>query len=344
LKKHGISFSGGETYFRPGSVPWNKGKTYRFTTPRVISEEERSRKSLAASGPKSNFWRGGVTSKLTLERQQVSGGIKKKILARDGYACQACGDNKTLQAHHIVPVYADPTRIKDPDNLLTLCSRCHRHIHANHLEEEFAASRNLPFRAEKPLPPKKEKFLAKLVNVESVTYVGMEPTYDIEVTGKYHNFVCNGMVVHNSQNGLSGRYRTMPTDWYPLPEDVLGIIDKALVMPSVSGLYENSCKLATENYLTSIDRLKDAEKHGRITNSEFKRVREVIRGQLPTAGMVERTTLMNLRSFANYQRQRNSESAQPEIRQVAKLMLQEVKRVGVAPTAIKTLEEIGWDF
>lgn len=151
-----------------------------------------------------------------------------------------------------------------------------------------------------------------------------------------------------SHNGLSGRYRTMPMDWYSLPNDVVSIFEKLSERPGYGdvckGDFDNICRLAFDNYKSQLGILKDAEAEGVITNKEFKRAREVIRGQLPTAGMVERTTIMNLRSFANYQKQRNSEHAQPEIREVAMLMLEEVKRAGVAPVAIKTLESIGWNF
>lgn len=146
-----------------------------------------------------------------------------------------------------------------------------------------------------------------------------------------------------SHNGLSGRYRTMPEDWFKLPDDVNDIINKATVGGGLQARYEESCRIATENYKRTIEALKTAEKNGFITNKEFKRVREVVRGQLPTAGMVERTTLMNLRSFANYQYQRNSDHAQPEIKLVAELMLKAVKEANVAPVAIATLEEVGWN-
>ncbi len=146
-----------------------------------------------------------------------------------------------------------------------------------------------------------------------------------------------------SHNGLSGRYRTMPEDWFALPKDVNDIINKATVGGGLQSRYEESCQLATENYKHTIEVLKRSEKDGFITNKEFKRVREVIRGQLPTAGMVERTTIMNLRSFANYQFQRNSDHAQPEIKQVAELMLKAVKEANIAPAAILTLEELRWN-
>lgn len=144
-----------------------------------------------------------------------------------------------------------------------------------------------------------------------------------------------------SHNGLSGRYRTMPDDYYKLPRDVKDIINKTPGF-GIEERYNTACRLANETYKYGIDILKGAEKDGNITNPEFKRCREVLRGQLPQAGMVERTTIMNLRSFANYQKQRNSDHAQPEIRQVAKLMLQAVENANIAPVAIATLKEKGW--
>jgi thymidylate synthase (FAD) len=146
----------------------------------------------------------------------------------------------------------------------------------------------------------------------------------------------------SSHNGLSGRYRTMPLDYFHLPEDVKAILNKGTMSQHMQDRYEETCKAATDMYSNMLGNLKSDEKSGFIDNKEFKRVREVIRGMLPTAGMVERTSIMNLRSFANYQRQRNSDHAQPEIRQVAKLMLEQVEAANIAPVAIATLKEIGW--
>lgn len=145
-----------------------------------------------------------------------------------------------------------------------------------------------------------------------------------------------------SHNGLSGRYRTMPDDWFGLPADVNDIINKATVGGGIQSRYEESCRFANENYKYSIEALKRSEKDGWITNAEFKRCREVLRGQLPQAGMIERTTIMNLRSFANYIRQRLSDHAQPEIREVARQMLEQVEAANICPVAIQALKEIGW--
>jgi thymidylate synthase ThyX len=53
---------------------------------------------------------------------------------------------------------------------------------------------------------------------------------------------------------------------------------------------------------------------------------------------------MNLRSFANYQKLRNSEHAQPEIKTVAQLMLAEVEDKNMCPVAIHTLKEKHWEL
>jgi thymidylate synthase (FAD) len=145
-----------------------------------------------------------------------------------------------------------------------------------------------------------------------------------------------------SHNGLSGRYRTMPDDFYALPEDVLQILGKTQYKAMIADTYDGFCVSAYGAYLNWLAHLKKAEDSGKLTNSEYKRVREVLRGVLPTSGMVERTTIMNLRSFANYQKLRNSDHAQPEIRQVAELMLAEVEKANVCPLAIAALKETGW--
>lgn len=146
-----------------------------------------------------------------------------------------------------------------------------------------------------------------------------------------------------SHNGLSGRYRTMPDDFFTMPIDVEDILKRAQSYNFVHK-YNKICEDAYISYSDSIKQLKQAEKDNLISNEEFKRAREILRGQLPTSGMTERTTIMNLRSFANYQKQRNSPHAQAEIRLVAQLMLEEVEKSNVCPIAISTLKEIGWNF
>ncbi len=51
-------------------------------------------------------------------------------------------------------------------------------------------------------------------SIVEATYTGKEMTYDMEVEGPFHNFVADGVVVHNSVNEYSGRYSEMRDEFY----------------------------------------------------------------------------------------------------------------------------------
>lgn len=147
-----------------------------------------------------------------------------------------------------------------------------------------------------------------------------------------------------SHNGLSGRYRTLPDEWYFLPDDVKAILNK-LGEDFAGGVvdsYDHMMAAQVRFYQSVLSESKAAEKEGLIDNQEFRRVREVIRGVIGTSIMTERTTIMNLHSFANYMHLRSSPHAQAEIRHVALLMLEQVKEADICPVAISALEERGW--
>lgn len=160
-----------------------------------------------------------------------------------------------------------------------------------------------------------------------------------------------------THNGMSGRYRTMPTEYYEVPDDIIGIIEKmpdrqrevntGLILKGQYDLFEeyyHTCELANNLYQAAMILAKEAKSTNVITNDEYKRFREFYRGILPQNNLTERVTIFNLRSFANYMKLRNSPHAQPEIRQVAKLMLEEVKKNNVAPEAISILESVNWEI
>lgn len=153
-----------------------------------------------------------------------------------------------------------------------------------------------------------------------------------------------------SSSGMSGRYRTMPSEYLDIPEDVSNIFDRLTskwpnktdtVMDPLNE-YINICEHSNNFYRAYITTLKNHEKAGEITNAEFKRMREFFRGVLPQHNMTERVSIMNLRAFANFIKLRNSPHAQPEIKKVAELMLKAVKDSGVCPIAIENLENNAW--
>jgi thymidylate synthase (FAD) len=144
-----------------------------------------------------------------------------------------------------------------------------------------------------------------------------------------------------SHNGLSGRYRTVPTDFFEMPDDVSKIYEKAgldVAMLNYTMSHVNAV------YADKMDSLKQAKADGLVTNEEYKRAREITRNILPQANMVERTTIINLRSFANYMRLRTDAHAQPEIQEVARQMLAQVKAAEICPVALEAVEDAGWQI
>jgi excisionase family DNA binding protein len=50
--------------------------------------------------------------------------VKRATLIRDDYTCSKCGTKELLEVHH-----RDGTSRNDPENLATLCQKCHQEIH-----------------------------------------------------------------------------------------------------------------------------------------------------------------------------------------------------------------------
>lgn len=150
-----------------------------------------------------------------------------------------------------------------------------------------------------------------------------------------------------SASGASGRYRTMPSEWLAVPDDIYDILD--ILQTDKSGdfiftaaKYNQFCENSNKFYQEELVKLKAVEKAGKITNAQYKRLREFLRGVLPQNNMTERVTVINLRSFANYYKLRSKADAQPEIQTIARLMLEEIKEKNVCPIAISALERNYW--
>jgi thymidylate synthase (FAD) len=163
---------------------WNAGIKYNIN----ISEEERERrrqhakrladarmKNGAPKGENHPSWKPDVPVEkrvyywLKYER--------KRIIAEKGGRCCGCGSTQKLHVHHIKPVKQFPELAYDEDNMEILCATCHAKHHK-------AGTVN-------PL-------CAHPVKIKSIEYVGLEQTYDLVLEDPHHNFVANGIVVHNS--------------------------------------------------------------------------------------------------------------------------------------------------
>jgi 5-methylcytosine-specific restriction endonuclease McrA len=77
--------------------------------------------------------------------------IRERILIRDGYLCQYCGNDATT-VDHVIPISKGGT--DEPDNLLAACTRCN-YSKGNRMSPFFGKARTpltLPF----PFSPTQE--------------------------------------------------------------------------------------------------------------------------------------------------------------------------------------------
>lgn len=54
---------------------------------------------------------------------------RAEILDRDEHQCLICGNNSELQVHHIISLDINEALKLEDNNLISLCSKCHRDVH-----------------------------------------------------------------------------------------------------------------------------------------------------------------------------------------------------------------------
>lgn len=128
--------------------------------------------------------------------------MQRKRLIKDEDVCHICAakhPRDSLILDHVVPVVSDLTRALDVRNLRPICEPCNR----------------IKTDAEQTLAQRGNTAGSKYVRVaETPKLIGEGMTYDIAMEGPHHNFVANGIVVHNSYNEESARYKTLDPVFY----------------------------------------------------------------------------------------------------------------------------------
>lgn len=158
----------------------------------------------------------------TTWRQEVNrwtSQIAKNVHEKYFYTCQKCGcRNCKLNAHHVIPVLVDPTLAKDFDNLISVCKNCHTIIHKNEKNTKMFAEQvknsDILITEWKKKKSTGNKLRVHFTEIVKIEYVGQETVYDITVDHPSHNFLANGMVVHNCENEVSRRYVTEEPEFY----------------------------------------------------------------------------------------------------------------------------------
>jgi len=328
--------------FAPGHIPWNLGKTYR-TGARTMTAAHLAIIRATRAGPASNFWKGGSSS----QRQSIgrwTTQVAPEVHRRNHWTCQLCHRTApVLHAHHIIPVWADESRARDPSNLATLCDACHREVHLDEQRYVEILGSSHPGRTwpEKPRGHQKGLTAPKLVQIRGFEYLGHRMTYDIEVDGPSHNFVANGIVTHNSVNEYSARYSVVPDEVEIPPVEEIRFQSQR----NRQGREESVPPEVAERFRSDLVRVSGQAYEAYTRALEAGVARETARLLLPVAYYTQwywKTNLWNLFHFLSL---RLDPHAQEEIR----LYAAELAKLAqlVCPIAFEAFEEFqlsGVDF
>jgi len=308
----------------------------RKSKPHVMSEDGIRSIKLSRSGSNSNFWKGGISS----NRENIARWTTEqapKVHARNNYVCVLCNEGGNLHAHHIDPVWNNENKAYDFENLTSLCTKCHNKIHVFNLElqllEEFEHGKKLPmfwanYNVKRERNPNKQLGIKKLIvgynKVVDVRYVGEEKTYDLSVSGNFHNFVANGFVVHNSYNEESGRYKQLDPNYY-VP-DVSRVAKQATTNRQGSGevFTEAEAKEQIERWISEQSEFEGI--YVELCNEDGTNMaKELARLNMPVSHYSTFVATGNLLNWYRFLQLRMAPGAQFEIRQYANLLFEIIK-------------------
>lgn len=154
--------------------------------------------------------------------------------------------------------------------------------------------------------------------IQSVTYAGVRPTYDLEVEGPWHNFSAGGLVVHNSVNEMSLRYTEAPDEFYtPALENIS-------IQSTSNKQGREEVALSPEKASEVQELLRDAnlsayEIYERLV-SHYGIARELSRTVLPVSLYTQWIWKIDLKNLLGFLRLRMDSHAQVEIRHYADAM------------------------
>lgn len=140
-------------------------------------------------------------------------------------------------------------------------------------------------------------------------------------------FVSRQLVKHRagvSWNEMSGRYRTIPGEYY-MPAD----------LDDETNGYYDICEVAVSYYEAQMRLYKEQKQQGKITNEQYKRQREIVRGVLPQSMLTEVSLTINLRALIHMAQLRISGDAQLETCYVVQQMIAAAAATGKINAALE---------
>ncbi|MEK0194884.1 MAG: thymidylate synthase (FAD), intein-containing [Oscillatoriales cyanobacterium] len=191
------------------------------------------------------------------------------------------------------------------------------YTHQNNLELEFAKAYSPILDPQNwQVKPKQKgrKLRAHPVKVKSVEYVGEQMTYDLEVDGEWHNFVANGLVVHNSLRYTGNQFLDAATGKKDI-EDIFYLRPVDYYTDREGKKYYYS----PEQRQQDLEWCLEAAKRYKI-DFDGGMSEEHARGKLPFDYRQHFVVSFNLRSFLHFADLRNKKNAQLEIQKLCEMM------------------------
>ena len=331
-----------------GESSWNKGKKYTLNlTEEQHNNRSKKAKKRARCGKESNFWKGGVTNK----RQNIGRWTTEqlpRLLKKYNFKCAISGKKGDLVAHHIDPVFNNLEKSCEFDNLILLHRSVHQIIHGKNLEfvlkqwieNNKDLSSFLKKNVQKLKAPlhkynfadRKMYLATKKTKIVSVKYVGKEMTYDVEVDGPYHNFIANGVTVHNSVNEFSARYSHMPEECFVPSSDRMKKQGKFNKQGSEQEVVQGSDEIIK---ILEKEQKEIFLNYNSLIDQEV--AREIARINLPVSTYTNWYWKMDLRNLFHMLKLRMDEHAQEEIQVYARAMYELIKPI--VPVACEAFED-----
>lgn len=279
----------------------------------ALTPDGRRRLSEANRGENSTQWKGGAKT----FRQDIgkwTASVARSIHEKYGFRCAICEaeptSNNRLECHHVDPVWHNPGLGKEISNLITTCRRCNIRLYNSNLELVFLAEVEagmtaLGFWDRHPLPyeenderPKARptKLSRTWASIVGLRFLGERETYDIAVDGPFHNFVANGVIVHNSYTVESTRFVN-----YAKKGDITVIAPAGLNAEQYE-LWMHATETAAHTY------------HQLIQEGAAP---QIARSVVPMALATRMEVTYNLRAWRHFFLMRTTKEAHPQMREIA---------------------------
>lgn len=340
LKKHSLTFSKKEVASMKDV--WNKGLTgYKN---KKWSEESKTNKRLnTPKGINHHSYRGGGRS----ERKYIQDFINSKrqdiynLYGGEAICAKCAKGNCKIELHHIEPVCLTPFKAYDILNIIPLCESCHKKTHKeighyramfnldeldwtnirpDEITENLGSDTPKFYNKKEVLNNKKiSKKSIGLSKIKSITYIGEEKVYDLEVEHKSHNYIANKILVHNSQRYSDRVYFENielrledKINRQSSTESVANVLFSDL---EVSGVTQEWTEFAVEG-LELLQTIEDYYKKG----IKLGVAKECMRSWLPECTTSTLTFNGTLRSWLSFLNVRLDHHSQKEILELAKLV------------------------